>query len=87
MDPKGGETIDAYLDGKTLLPAKVQIEDGSHDMVLLPTDWQLVDGVRFPFDVTVQMIDSQLTLHYTFTKIQTNLTPPKDAFTQPTPAI
>ncbi|MHB8461693.1 MAG: LolA-like protein [Vulcanimicrobiaceae bacterium] len=87
MTPKGGEPIDAYLDGKTFLPVKVQIEDGSYNMVLEPKDWKLVDGVRFPFDLTVQIVDAQLTLHYTFTKIALNVTPPKGAFTQPTPAI
>ncbi len=87
MTPKGGEPIDAYLDGNSFLPVKVQIEDGSYNMVLEPKNWKLVDGVRFPFDLTVQIVDAQLTLHYTFTKIALNVTPPKGAFTQPTPAI
>ncbi len=87
MQPNGGEQINAYLDKTTFLPVKVQIEDGTYNMILEPKDWKFVDGVRFPFHMTVHIFDAQLTLQYLFTKIALNVTPPKGAFTQPTPAI
>ncbi len=87
MDPEGGEPIKAYLNQKTFLPDKVQVGDAPYKMVIVPKDWRSVGGVRFPFDMTVELFDSQMTLHYTFTKIQVNATPPKDAFIQPTPAL
>lgn len=87
MDPEGGKPIAAYLNQKTFLPDKVQIGDGANKVVIVPKDWRSVGGVRFPFDMTVELSDSQMTLHYIFTKIQVNVNPPQDAFKQPTPAL
>ena len=87
MDPEGGEPIKAYLNQKTFLPDKVQVGEDPYKMVIVPKDWRSVSGVRFPFDMTVELFDSQMTLHYTFTNIQVNVNPPKDAFKQPTPAL
>ena len=87
MDPEGGEPIKAYLNQKTFLPDKVQVGDDPNKMVIVPKDWRSVSGVRFPFDMTVELFDSQMVLHYTFTNIQVNENPPKDAFKQPTPTL
>ena len=87
MTPEGGEPIKAYLNQKTFLPDKVQVGEDPYKMVIVPKDWRSVGGVRFPFDMTVELFDSQMTFHYTFTNIQVNANPPKDAFKQPTPAL
>ena len=87
MAPEGGEPIEAYLSQKTFLPDKIQVGDDPYKMVIVPKDWRAVGGVRFPFDMTVELFDSQMTLHYTFTNIQVNANPPKDEFKQPTPAL
>jgi len=87
LDPEGGAPIKAYLNGKTFLPDKVQIGDDPYKMVIVPKDWKYVNGVRFPLDMTVRLFDSQMKSDYTFTKIQVNVKPPKNAFAQPTPAL
>ncbi len=87
MAPDGGAPIEAYLNRKTFLPDSVQVGTDPDKMVIVPGDWRSVGGVRFPFDMTAMLLDSQMTFHYTFTTIEVNVPTPKDAFSQPKPAL
>lgn len=87
MDPQGGEPILASISAKTYLPESLKIGDGPSTMVVTFGNWKAVNGVKFPFQMSVSLYDSQVKLNYAFTKVALNVPMSPDLFAKPTPAI
>lgn len=87
MLPQGGDRIDAYLDQRTFLPVQIRIGEPGFRMLLIPSNWRYVGGIRFPFSLTAHIVNEHTSITYTFQEIKLNLSPPPGAFVQPTPGV
>ena len=87
MDPQGGEPIRASISAKTFLPGKITIGNGTSKMVVTFGNWKSVDGVKFPFHMTISLDEEQMKLNYTFTKVALNIPVSGNLFKQLVPAI
>ena len=71
VTPKDGQAIDEYLDATTYLVSKVKTSVGGVDGEIIFSDYEDVDGVKFP--ETMEIVGGQMgTLTFTTNKIVVN---------------